>query len=379
MTTAAVSSCIGGASSAYLHNGADLNSVLDSAENFIVAGKRSEAQSALEYIVAAEVTADDADGLRAKERAIYRLAEVLSIEKQTDELVTLLSTIRPFFVLLPKAKTTRMVRKMFDLILRSGVSLDRQKQVCHDMIYEAFEGFHQLGDQARQARKALQYMILAKIATNCPDELTVLLGSKNVREYKGHDMDALRGVAEAYNTQDTHLFNNVLQKYNDAPFLQDEVLQRRLTEMYRSLLEGHLLKLLEPYSRVQISYIAELLKLDVETVESQVSQLILDNKLAGIVDQQHQCVVVFDEQDAKRAASKQEKAEGQTTTLYQDALEALEKYDQLVTALFDKAAGKFDALVEENLAKRNAKQVDAKGKKNSGEKEKGKEAQGKKK
>ncbi|AAQ15701.1 proteasome regulatory non-ATPase subunit 6 [Trypanosoma equiperdum] len=486
----------------------DLDSLWDTAEDFIADGRRTEARGVLEDIVSTDVTADDAIGLRAKERAIYRLAEILSVEKQTDMLVQLLSAIRSFFALLPKAKATRMVRKMFDLILNSGASLDRQMEVCRDMIawarqekrtflrqrlqhrlaevqfarnerqealttlqallrevrrlddrallldihlleshiyysirnisraraalvaartnansiycpplaqaeidlqsgvlhaeehdaktafsylYEAFEGFHQLGDQARQARKALHYMILAKIATNSPDELSALLSSKNVLEYKGADMVALHGVADAYNSQDTHLFNRIMQENKNAPFLEDEVLQRQLSEMYKSLLEGHLLKLLEPYSRVQISYLAELLKLDVETVESQVSQLILDKKLAGIVDQQHQCVVVFDEQDAKREKAKQ-KGDGTSdgshgvshssayhsggtgtsgsgdvtsaTTLYQDALDALEKYDKLVTALFDKANGKFDALVEENLAKRTAaKQVDAKGKK----------------
>lgn len=77
-------------------------------------------------------------------------------------------------------------------------------------MYEAFEGFHQLGDQAKLARRALHYMILAKIATDNKDELNSLLSSKNVLAYSGPDMMALRGIAEAYNKQDTHLFNEVL-------------------------------------------------------------------------------------------------------------------------------------------------------------------------
>ncbi|EAN99210.1 putative proteasome regulatory non-ATPase subunit 6 [Trypanosoma cruzi] len=491
--------------------GSVLEPLLDKAEDLLADGRRAEARHVLEGIVATDVAADDAEGLRVKERSVYRLADILSLERQVDALVHLLSVIRSFFSLLPKAKTTRMVRKLFDLIRTSGASLDRQMEVCSDMIawarqekrtflrqrlqhrlaevqfarnerqeslitlqallrevrrlddrallldihllesriyysiqniskaraalvaartnansiycpplaqaeidlqsgvlhaeehdaktafsylYEAFEGFHQLGDQARQARKALHYMILAKIATDSPDELAALLSSKNVLEYRGQDMDALRGVAEAYNNQDTHFFNRIMQENKDSPFLADEVLQRRLTEMYTSLLERHLLKLLEPYSRVQISYLAYLLKLDVETVESQVSQLILDKKLAGIVDQQHQCVVVFDEQDAKVASKnqKQQRQQGMvsggggergsssaagptyknaksttedggekpTTTLYQDALEALDKYDRLVSALFDKASGKFDALVEENLKRRQEMKTDKK-------------------
>ncbi|RNF16620.1 proteasome regulatory non-ATP-ase subunit 6 [Trypanosoma conorhini] len=478
--------------------GSPLEQLLENAEDLLADGKRAEARHVLEGVVNTDVAADDAEGIRVKERSVYRLADILSLERQVDALVHLLCVIRPFFALLPKAKTTRMVRKLFDLILSSGASLDRQMEVCHDMIawarqekrtflrqrlqhrlaevqfarnerqealatlqallrevrrlddrallldihllesriyysiqhigkaraalvaartnansiycpplaqaeidlqsgvlhaeehdaktafsylYEAFEGFHQLGDQARQARKALHYMVLAKIAADSPDELSALLSSKNVLEYRGQDMDALRGVAEAYNRQDTHLFNRIMRENKDSAFLADEILQRRLTEMYNSLLERHLLKLLEPYSRVQISYLASLLRLDVETVESQVSQLILDKKLAGIVDQQHQCVVVFDEQDANVAskrrqqeeAEKAQKAEGgdgapsssvggekPTTTLYQDALAALDKYDRLVTALFDKAGGKFDALVAENMRKRQETKTDKK-------------------
>ncbi|ESL11893.1 proteasome regulatory non-ATPase subunit 6 [Trypanosoma rangeli SC58] len=488
--------------------GSLLEPLLENAEDLLADGKRAEARRVLEGIVNTDVDADDAEGIRVKERSVYRMADILSLERQVDALVHLLCVIRPFFALLPKAKTTRMVRKLFDLILSSGASLDRQIEVCHDMIawarqekrtflrqrlqhrlaevqfarnerqeslatlqallrevrplddrallldihllesriyysiqhtskaraalvaartnansiycpplaqaeidlqsgvlhaeehdaktafsylYEAFEGFHQLGDQARQARKALHYMILAKIATDSPDELFALLSSKNVLEYRGQDMDALRGVAEAYNKQDTHLFNRIIRENEGAAFLADEILQRRLTVMYNSLLERHLLKLLEPYSRVQISYLAALLRLDVEAVESQVSQLILDKKLAGIVDQQHQCVVVFDEQDAKVASKRRQEEAGKgeggeagsssaaggatykdamttsgasgekpTTTLYQDALAALEKYDRLVTALFDKAGGKFDALVEENMKKRQETKTDKK-------------------
>ncbi|KAH9593235.1 Proteasome component (PCI) domain [Trypanosoma melophagium] len=489
------------------------------AEDLLADGKRAEARRVLEALVTTAVEPDAVEALRVKERAVYRLAELLGVERDVEALLQLPARVRPFFAQLPKAKTTRMVRKLFDHILTSGAALERQMEVCNEMIawarlerrtflrqrlqhrlaelqfaqhapqdalttlqpllrevrrlddrallldihllesriyfainniskaraalvaartnansiycpplaqaeidlqsgvlhaeehdaktafsylYEAFEGFHQLGDQARQARKALHYMILAKIATDTPDELATLLSSKNVLEYRGSDMDALRGVADAYNAQDTHLFNRIMQENRGAAFLEDDVLQRRLTEMYNSLLERHLLKLLEPYSRVQVSYLAELLKLDVDAVESQVSQLILDKKLAGIVDQQHQCVVVFDEQDEKRAKARKEEGEGgnkeaapapaaappmttegegNNTTLYQDALTALEKYDRLVTALFDKANGKFDALVEENMAKRTvARKEDKNSKKknDSATDEKGKEGKDKK-
>lgn len=510
----------------------DCERLLDAAEDHYAKGDRTKARELLHSIITAEVEADDADSIRAKEQAVYRLAELLTATKDGDAAIQLLTDVRPFFQLLPKAKTTNMVRKLLEHIMQCGVSLPKQEEVClatvewaraerrtflrhrvqlqyvevlfaenrkHDALnalgsllkevrrlddrtllldiyllesklfyavmdsqkaraalvsarttansiycpplaqaeidlqsgvlhaeendpktaysylYEAFEGFHQLGDQAKQARRALRYMILAKISTDSPDELAAVLSSKNVLEYKGRDMEALRGIADAYAKQDTHLFNAILSKVHldaladaggngssaataagattpagssngsggsggdaEVHLLADEVVRRQVDEMYNTLLERHLLKVVSPYNRVQIDYIAALISLDTQVVEQKLSQLILDRKLRGIVDQQHRCLIVFEDDAAgagavtssaaggdenrdggayyENAADAAAAAETPQTTLYQDALTALECYDALVTALIDKVSGKFDALVEEHIAKRHGKE-----------------------
>lgn len=451
-------------------------------------GDRQSARDTLAQIVATPLTADAVDEIKAKETAIYRLASILALSRDGQALMDLMTNVTPFFVLMPKAKTTKMVRKLFEHIVQCGVPLEQQQKVCRETIqwsrqekrtflrhriqlrlaevqfeqrnprealntllsllrevrrlddrtllldihlleskiyysirnsskaraalvaarttansiycpplaqaeidlqsgvlhaeerdpktaysyfYEAFEGFHQLGDQARQARRALRYMIVAKIATDMPDDLSAILISKNVLEYKGDDMEALRGIAEAYSKQDTHLFNEVLLKQqklasSENSLLYDEVVRRQLEEMYDTLTERHLLNLIAPYQRVQIAYLASLLRLNDQVVENRISQLILDKKLYGIVDQQHNCLIVFDEVERKKKAAAvaeqySENAADQaaadllsSATLYQDALTAISTYDTLISALFDKVGGKFDALVEDQLAKRTA-------------------------
>ncbi|KPI84266.1 putative proteasome regulatory non-ATPase subunit 6 [Leptomonas seymouri] len=472
----------------------DCAHTLDLAEDHYAKGDRATARQLLQAIVKTDVTADDVDAIRAKEQAVYRLAELLTATTDGQAAIRLLTDVRSFFHVLPKAKTTKMVRKLFEHIVQCGVPLREQESVClatvdwarqerrnylrhrlqlryveilfaenrksdalsalssllkevrrlddrtllleiyllesklyyavldtqkaraalvsarttansiycpplsqaeidlqsgvlhaeekdaktaYSYLYEAFEGFHQLGDQARQARRALRYMILAKISTDMPDELAALLSSKNVLEYKGSDMDALRGIAEAYNKQDTHMFNAILSKARadaetagtantDTDLLADEVVRRQVNDMYNTLLGRHLLKVVSPYNRVQIEHISGLLQLDAVVVEQKLSQLILDRKLRGIVDQQHRCLIVFDEEAAETLTSGREgeaetfyenaadaaaAAEQVQTTLYHDALTALERYNTLVTALFDKVNGKFDALVAENIAK----------------------------
>eukprot|EP00388_Colpodella_angusta_P019086 GDKJ01047680.1.p1 GENE.GDKJ01047680.1~~GDKJ01047680.1.p1 ORF type:complete len:202 (-),score=35.93 GDKJ01047680.1:128-733(-) len=161
-------------------------------------------------------------------------------------------------------------------------------------------------------------------------------------EYQGRDMDALREFASAWQKKDTHAFTKARNEY-EKDFADDQVLAGQLNDMHNTLVEKHLLRIIEPYNRVQISFIANLMSLDAEEVESRLSQLILDNKLPGIVDQHHECLVVFE------AAEKETK--DAHNTLFKNSFEALQNLDKLVTALFDKVNGKFDLLIEENIKK----------------------------
>lgn len=238
-----------------------------------------------------------------------------------------------------------------EIDLQSGIlhNDEGDHKTAFSYLYEAFEGFHQLGDHAMHARRAMLYMLLAKISCDNHDELKTVMSSKSVLEYTGRDVEALQSVARAYKNKDTHDFNQILKDYKDI-LTGDQVIEKHLNAMFDTLLEKHMLKVIQPYNRVQIAYIAESMKLEIPTTEARLSQMILDKKLLGIVDQQHQCLVVFEEEP---------KVEGQVS-LYEDSLKTLETFDKLVTAMVDKMAGKFDHLVEKS--KEEKKKKDAKDK-----------------
>lgn len=88
----------------------------------------------------------------------------------------------------------------------------------------------------------------------------------------GPEVDAMKAVAKAYQDRSLEEFQATLQAHK-SELVDDTVIHAHLSRLYDTLLEQNLCRLLEPYSRVEISYLAKLIKLPEHAVLTKLSQV----------------------------------------------------------------------------------------------------------
>jgi len=92
--------------------------------------------------------------------------------------------------------------------------------------------------------------------------------------------------------------------------------------LYDNLLQQNLSRIIEPFSKVQIDHIAYLIKLPKDTVERKLSQMILDKKLSGILDQGTGALILFETKP--------------TDMVYENSLSIIQSMGKVVDSLYVK-------------------------------------------
>ncbi|KJE89723.1 26S proteasome non-ATPase regulatory subunit 11 [Capsaspora owczarzaki ATCC 30864] len=208
------------------------------------------------------------------------------------------------------------------LDLQGGVLHAEEKdfKTAYSYFIEAFEGFDSLNH--KEALSALKYMLLSKIMLQSSDEVASILTGKIALKYSGSHVDAMRAVESAHKNRSLEQFQQALVQYK-AELTDDPNIRSHLQALYDTLLEQNLQRIIEPFSRVEIKHVADLIQLPVAQVETKLSQMILDKKLIGILDQGLGCLDVFAEQPADRT--------------YNASIDTVQFMGQVVDALYKKA------------------------------------------
>lgn len=413
-----------------------LSANADSLAQALEAVNPNESISLMYHIL--EDPSSSSEALRIKEQTISKLSDLLTQEKKAEELRSLLTQLRPFFSLIPKAKTAKIVRGIIDAVAKIPGTSDLQISLCKEMVewtraekrtflrqrvearlaallmenkeysealnlltglikevrrlddklllvdidllesklhfslrnlpkakaaltaartaanaiyvppaqqgtidlqsgilhaeekdyktaysyfFEAFEAFNALEEP--RAVFSLKYMLLCKIMVHQADDVAGIISSKAGLNYVGPDLDAMKAVADAHSKRSLKFFEIALRDYKPQ-LEEDPIVHRHLSSLYDTLMEQNLCRLIEPYSRVEIAHIAELIELPIDHVEKKLSQMILDKKFAGTLDQGAGCLIIFD--DPK------------TDAIFPATLETISNIGKVVDSLYVRSA-----------------------------------------
>ncbi|EQC36815.1 26S proteasome regulatory subunit N6 [Saprolegnia diclina VS20] len=168
---------------------------------------------------------------------------------------------------------------------------ERDYKTAYSYFFEAFEALAPI--DKTEALACLKYMLLSKIANGHSADVPVIVNGKNAIKFSGIDVEALKAIAKAHDKRSLELFQAATSQYA-AQLVQDPLIKHHLGLLYENLLESNLIKIIQPYSCVEISHVATLIKLPLPQVETKLSQMILDHKFHGILDQGRGQLIVYE-------------------------------------------------------------------------------------
>lgn len=253
------------------------------------------------------------------------LVEVQLLESKTYHALSNLPKAR---AALTSARTTANAiycppKMQAALDLQSGIlhaADEKDFKTAYSYFYEAFEGFDSV--ESPKALTALKYMLLSKIMLNNPEDVQQIVSGKLAIKYAGQDIDAMKAVAQASHKRSLADFQQAVKQFKHE--LEDDVIVRaHLGTLYDNMLEQNLCRIIEPYSRVQVDYVAKTIKLPMAQVEKKLSQMILDAKFHGILDQGEGVLIVFEDTPVDKT--------------YEMALETIQSMSKVVDTLYQKA------------------------------------------
>ena len=129
--------------------------------------------------------------------------------------------------------------------------------------------------------------------------------SQETKPYKNDPrISAMTDLVDAYQRDDIHRYESILQ--NNTDVLADPFIAENIDEVTRNMRTKAVLKLIAPYTRFNLAFVAQQLKISVAEVQDIVGFLIVDKKLRGKINQENSTVEVESHNDVDRTHSMQQ-------------------------------------------------------------------------
>ena len=170
---------------------------------------------------------------------------------------------------------------------------EKDFNLAYSYFFEAFDVFNIPNKKKRnKGLRAFQYMILCKIIGGHLEEVNNVVLSKQGKNYYGPEIEALRSIEAAVKEKSIKLLEDNIEK--NKQYFQDRVIKFHINNLHNDLLEKNLIKIIKPYSVVEIDFVAKSIGLNYQDVLNKLRQMILDKKINGILDQGKGSLIIYD-------------------------------------------------------------------------------------
>ncbi|KAF5021948.1 hypothetical protein F66182_5988 [Fusarium sp. NRRL 66182] len=171
--------------------------------------------------------------------------------------------------------------------------------------FESFRNYDEAG--SLQRIQVLKYLLLTTMLMKSDINP---FDSQETKPYKTDPrISAMTELVDAYQRDDVHTYEKVLQRNQDI--LDDSFIAENIDEVTRNMRTKGVVKLIAPYTRMKLSWIAKQLRISEPEVQDILGFLIIDGKIKGQVNQQEGLLEITSDADSERIAALQ----GLTTSI----------------------------------------------------------------
>ncbi|KAF7307289.1 PCI domain-containing protein [Mycena indigotica] len=157
---------------------------------------------------------------------------------------------------------------------------ERQWNRASEDFFESFRNYDEAGSPQRI--QVLKYLVLANMLTG--SEVNPF-DSQETKPYKTDpQIKAMTDLVDAYQRREVHSAEKIL-KDNRSTIMDDPFIRSYIGELLRSLRTQYLIDLIKPYTRLELSFLAKQLNVEISEVEELLIGLILEGKVEGRIDQ----------------------------------------------------------------------------------------------
>lgn len=187
--------------------------------------------------------------------------------------------------------------KVMGIIRECGGKMHMSEENWDEAQKDFFESFRNYDEAGSLQRiQVLKYLLL-----------TTMLMKSNInpfdsQETKPYKSDpriaAMTDLVEAYQRDDLHRYQAVLTTNQDL--LADPFIAENIDEVTRTMRTKGVLKLIAPYTKVTLQWVADKLKISEPEVEDILSFLIVDGQLSARINQPRHTLEILSDGDAAR-------------------------------------------------------------------------------